>query len=136
MKRRLAIAAALALAVGIALTIWLRVSEAPARERVVALAEQLEEWREAADFGRDAVWGDTFEGAAWPHYERALEAVEALPDSLRDGIAEAAAFTGEEDAAVRADRSDLLARCQGVLSEIHAGAHARDSSEPCGPSRP
>ena len=127
MKRRLAIAAALALAVGIALTSWLRVSEASARARIVALAEQLEEWREAADFDREAAFGDTVEGAAWPHYERALEAVEALPDSLRDRIAESAAFTGEEDAAARAERGELLARCQEVLSEVHAGAHARDA---------
>ena len=127
MKRRLAIAAVLALAVGIALTSWLRVSEASARARIVALAEQLEEWREAADFDREAAWGDTVEGAAWPHYERALEAVEAEPDSLRDRIAEAAAFTGEQDAAARAERSELLERCQEVLSEVHAGAHARDA---------
>ena len=127
MKRRLAIAAVLALAVGIALTSWLRVSEASARARIVALAEQLEEWREAADFDREAAWGDTVEGAAWPRYERALEAVEAEPDSLRDRIAEFAAFTGEEDAAARAERRELLERCQDVLSEVHAGAHARDA---------
>ena len=127
MKRRLAIAAVLALAVGIALTSWLRVSEASARARIVALAERLQEWREAADFDREAAFGDTVEGAAWPHYERALEAVEAEPDSLRDRIAEAAAFTGEQDAAARAERSELLARCQEVLREVHAGAHARDA---------
>ena len=119
MKRRPPSPPFRALAVQIALTSWLRVSEASAR--IVALP------RSSSRSGarRPTSTARRPSGHARGRRGRATSGLwRPSRRSLRDRIAEFAAFTGEEDAAVRAERGELLERCQEVLSEVHAGAHA------------
>lgn len=80
--------------------------------------------RRAADTDREAVYGETVDGPAWPHYEFALTETKRLCDKYgihNDNAVEAR--TPEE----RAERDVLLVNFAPVFEALHRGAHARDA---------
>lgn len=85
--------------------------------------DELEEERLARPTEREALYGETTDDAAWPHYHLALDGVRTL-DDWRDRTRVAPyAKTGDE----RASRDALLAETRGLLIHLSHGAHARDA---------
>lgn len=126
MKRRLAIAFLAVTCTGGTLYAGLQISESSARARSEEIAEELAEWRAGIDVDREVLWGRAAEGAAWPHYERALGTIDAEARELRDKVLKAVGTMNGGDEITSIDRAELLERFRTVLADVRLGAHATD----------
>lgn len=87
--------------------------------------DQLGAERRARDTEREAAYGDTVDGPAWPHFEFALNEMKRVWDTMPIHNFDAVeAKTPEE----RAERDALLAELEPAFEALHRGAHARDAS--------
>lgn len=94
-----------------------------ARDEIAVHLAELRAEREALSFEREALWGETVPGEAWPHYAEALEAMapfQGNPLRTRIAVALDPGVDAEERAAV------LAAVPKEAFTALRRGAHARD----------
>jgi len=96
-----------------------------AREEVAVHLTELRAERESRSFEREALWGETEPGEAWPHYAEALAAVE----SLREHPIKTRVLVAVEPGVDDAERAAVLAAFPPeAFAALRRGAHARDGA--------
>lgn len=89
-------------------------------QQIGALTRQ----RETLSTSRDAVYGETVDELAWPHYEDALQQLDNAFRTRPMNFDAAMATTEEE----RASRDVLLQELEPAFVALRRGAHARDAA--------
>jgi len=94
-----------------------------AREEIAVHLAELRAEREAVSHDREALWGETTEGKAWPHYAEALEAMEPFRHNMLKTRILVALEPGVDDGS----RAAVLAEVpDAAFDALRRGAHARD----------
>lgn len=112
------------------LSVGLVVVPSKADERwreMLAWAERTERDWVQRDFGRDPLGGEAVEGAAFPHYQKAVERAAEL------GAADAGLLRDlrlQPGAVAAAERTAFAERWKPALEELVAGARSRDARPP------